>query len=243
MKKYFFVAAVCLLASCNSSVKPADISLSSGVTTMTETGMNISSQTSSGLLSGVQTTKNALTTNAHKVPSIGTGTHTIQIFADFQCPACQAAHKAIGSVFEEVAKEGKFVVEYRQFPLMQIHQNAMGDALAALCAHEQGKYMMYKDELYSLEETKRGALISDNERSDLAKKLGLDMPKFDECLALKNFEDAIKSDIELGKSLGVSGTPTFILDGKPLQLSSLPGDQKDIPSELKKFLDTYAAQK
>jgi protein-disulfide isomerase len=87
-------------------------------------------------------------------PTYGTGKHMITIYADFQCPACIAYSRSVGGLLESYAASGKVTITYKQFPLTGIHQNAYRDAIAGLCAAEQGKYMEYKKTLYSLEEEK-----------------------------------------------------------------------------------------
>jgi protein-disulfide isomerase len=87
-------------------------------------------------------------------PSYGSGKNTITLFADFQCPACIAFAKIVGPILEEYASKGYLTIVYKQYPLTRIHANALGDAVAALCSAEQGKYMDYKKALYALEEAK-----------------------------------------------------------------------------------------
>lgn len=58
-------------------------------------------------------------------PTFGSGKTQVEIFADFQCPACIVFSENIGPIFEEYAASGKLVVTYRQYPLTQMHKNAM----------------------------------------------------------------------------------------------------------------------
>ncbi len=99
-----------------------------------------------------------------------------------------------------------------------MHKNARGDAIAALCSAEQGKYMEYKKALYSLEKTKSGKSVSDSERVVLATGLGMDEAKFNMCLSTKAYENQVAADIKLGESKGVTGTPTIYLDGVKLDM-------------------------
>ena len=79
----------------------------------------------------------------------------MQIFTDFQCPACIQFNEVIGSqLFSEYADTGKIGLEYRMFPL-SIHKNAPEDALAALCSESQGKFKEFSKEMYGLEEQKK----------------------------------------------------------------------------------------
>lgn len=104
-------------------------------------------------------------------PTYGKGNHTIEIYADFQCPACISFNRSLAPLLESYASSGKVILEYRQFPLTNIHKNAYRDALAALCGAEAGKYMEMKKALYALEEVKSGATVSDDERIETAKSV------------------------------------------------------------------------
>lgn len=79
----------------------------------------------------------------------------MQIFTDFQCPACIQFQEIIGGqLFSEYVDKGKIGLEYRMFPL-PIHKNAPEDALAALCAESQGRFKEFSNEMYGLEEQKK----------------------------------------------------------------------------------------
>jgi protein-disulfide isomerase len=151
-------------------------------------------------------------------PTYGSGKTQVEIFADFQCPACISYNESIQPIFEEYAAAGKLTITYRQFPL-QMHKNAKRDAIAALCSAEQGKYMGYKKGLYAMEKSKAGKTTTDADRIALAKTVGLDEAKFSTCLAASAYEKQVESDIALGDSKGVSGTPTTYLDGIKIDMS------------------------
>lgn len=57
-------------------------------------------------------------------PTYGTGKHQVEIFADFQCPACIVFSENIQPILEEYAENGKLTITFRQFPLTNIHKNA-----------------------------------------------------------------------------------------------------------------------
>ncbi len=164
------------------------------------------------------TTPAAIDSRTVATPSFGTGKVKIEVFADFQCPACIMFSENIQPIFEEYAASGKLTIEFRQFPL-DMHKNAMGDALAALCSAEQWKYMEYKKWLYALEKWKSGQSVSDDERLLLAKQFGMDEAKFSTCLSSRAYEKQIESDIALGESKGLEGTPTIYLDGIKIDMS------------------------
>ncbi len=171
-------------------------------------------------------------------PTYGKGNHTIEIYADFQCPACINFHKSLGPLLESYASSGKVVLEYRQFPLTSIHKNAYRDALAALCGAEAGKYKDMKTALYALEEKKSGATVSDDERVEAAKSVGIDESSFRQCLSSGRYSAQVDADIARGDSLGVQWTPSLFLDGKKLDLGIIFSD-----FELgKKWLDSVLSK-
>ncbi len=165
-------------------------------------------------------------------PTYGSGKHVVEIFADFQCPACISFAKNIGPIFEWYAEKWQLKIIYRQFPLTQIHKNAYRDALAALCAADQGKYMDYKKALYAFEETKAWATVTDNDRVNTAKGAGLDGVALQSCLEAEVFKSQVDADMTYGESLKILWTPTVILDGRTLDF----GVFQDVDM-LVKFLD------
>jgi protein-disulfide isomerase len=74
----------------------------------------------------------------------GSGKHIIQIYADFQCPGCIAFSQNYADIFEAYATSGKVQLQFKQYPLTNMHKNAYRDALASLCASDQKKYGDYK---------------------------------------------------------------------------------------------------
>ncbi len=155
------------------------------------------------------------------------------MFADFQCPACIATNKIVGPIFEEYASKWLVKLTYKQFPLTSIHKNAERDALAALCSAEQGKYMDYKKALYNMEEAKSGAKVSDEDRVNAGKDI-LDTTKLTQCLKDSRYIDQVRAEMKEWNSLGVTGTPTVLLDGKKIDNSVF----RD-PVVLRSLLDTW----
>ena len=131
-------------------------------------------------------------------PTYGTGKHMITIYADFQCPACIAYSRSVGGLLESYAASGKVMITYKQFPLTQIHKNAYRDSIAGLCAAEQGKYMDYKKTLYSLEEQKSGAAVTDADRVEIARANGLDAAAMTQCLADNRYAAQVDAEMAEG---------------------------------------------
>ncbi len=152
-------------------------------------------------------------------PTYGSGSKKVEYYADFQCPACINFSKTLLPIIESFVASGKLQLTHKQFPLTTIHKNAYRDSLAALCAHEQGQYMPYKKALYALEETKRGATVSDSDRIGALQGIQIDTAKFSQCLANDTYKSRVDQDMADGNALQVNATPTIVLDGVKLDMS------------------------
>ncbi len=175
-----------------------------------------------------RSTEERLTTGVH----YGSGQHTATLFADFECPACIRFAGSILPILESYADSGKLLIVYKQYPLTTIHKNAYRDALAAMCTNEQWKYMEYKKALYTLEEQKAGATVSDEDRISTAKSVGIDEAKMTSCLSSDKYKAIVDADIADGDALHIEGTPTLFFDGKKLDFSAF----QDI-NQIKTFFD------
>lgn len=127
-------------------------------------------------------------------------------FSDFQCPFCAKAH---GAVNQFMAKHGDQVtLTFKHFPLTDIHPQAMAAAQAAWAAGQQDKFWPYHDRLFAGQQQ-----ISPQFLVQVAEQLGLNLERFNQDRNSARATQAIAADIELGKSLGLSGTPFFVFNG------------------------------
>ncbi len=150
---------------------------------------------------------------------LGAGTTGVTLveFGDFQCPACRSYYPVMKQVKDKYGDQIKF--QFRHFPLVQIHQNAMVAHRAAEAAGRQGKFWEMHDLLY---ERQQGWQSSSNPTvimEDYAAELGLNIDQFKADFASASVNDTIQADIKAGQALGASSTPTFVLNGKKLDPS------------------------
>jgi protein-disulfide isomerase len=129
-------------------------------------------------------------------------------FSDFECPYCRRAAPVVKQVLEAYGNRVRLV--YRHYPLAQ-HPNARPAAEAAACANEQGKFWAYHDRLFA-----DPAKISDADLKQSAKDLGLDAARFNTCVDAHTFRQAVDADVTAGQAAGVTGTPAFFINGRPL---------------------------
>ncbi len=137
-------------------------------------------------------------------------------YGDFQCPGCASIHPTIKTVSEKYKDQLAFV--FRNFPITQIHPNALVAAAAAESAGKQGKYWEMHNALYENQKSWESASIKDrvNIFTNYASTLGLDAETFKTDVASEAVSQKISFDIALAKKIGVSSTPTFYLDGEEL---------------------------
>ncbi|HUP01002.1 MAG TPA: DsbA family protein, partial [Gemmatimonadota bacterium] len=126
-------------------------------------------------------------------------------FSDFQCPYCAGARPVLDSLF---ARHGDHVrLEYRHYPL-SMHEHAARAAQAAVEAQRQGAFWPYHDLLFAHQNR-----LTDADLVGYADSLGLDTAAFAAALAEGRHEAAVQSDVSFGRALGITGTPTFFVNG------------------------------
>jgi protein-disulfide isomerase len=134
---------------------------------------------------------------------------TIIEFSDFQCPFCKQAHSTLSKLLEHYL--GKVKLVYRDFPVDKIHRQARLTAIAARCANDQGKFWEYHDLVFT-----ESPKLSRADLKRYAHRIGLDAAKFEACLSSQAHNAAVQKDLEEGKKLGVTSTPAFFINGRPL---------------------------
>jgi protein-disulfide isomerase len=151
-----------------------------------------------------------------QVLSQGNSDVTFVEFLDFECEACRAAHPAVEQLRETYGDRVTFVV--RNMPL---HNNSRRAARAAEAAAAQGKFEEMYDLLFETQPT-WGESSESKEQVffDLAEQLGLDMDDFEQVYNDPATAELVERDFADGKALGVTGTPTFFIDGEQVEVSS-----------------------
>jgi protein-disulfide isomerase len=105
-----------------------------------------------------------------------------------------------------------FVYKHSAF----LGQESIWAAQAAECAADQGKFWEYHDLLFAKQNGENVGTFTKDNLTAYAKELGLDSAKFDPCLKNDETLPRVAADTQEGRSAGVSGTPTFFINGKPL---------------------------
>jgi len=106
---------------------------------------------------------------------------------------------------KEYIKTGKLKYVVRDFPLESIHKDAFKAAEAGHCAGEQGKFWEMHTRLFENQKA-----LGPTNLANYAQALGLDGPKFQQCLDSGKYAARIRKDLEDGQKAGITGTPGFL---------------------------------
>ena len=144
---------------------------------------------------------------------------TIDVFEDFQCPACKSFTESIEPlVIQNLVSAGTARYVFHNYPF--IDGNGVGSsgesdqaANAAMCANEQGKFWDMHATLYANWNGENQGNFSDRRLQAMAQSLGLDMNKFNDCFNANKFKADIQADFDKGQKMGVNGTPTVFVNG------------------------------
>lgn len=139
---------------------------------------------------------------------------TVIEFSDFQCPFCkQWVDQTKDQFIKDYVDTGKVKFAYRQYPIPQLHPNAQKAAEASECANDQDKFWDYHDLLFETQNAWANLPDPASQFSTYATQLGLDQGTFDSCMSSGKHTEAVTEDITAGSTAGVSGTPTFFING------------------------------
>lgn len=139
---------------------------------------------------------------------------TVIEYFDFECPPCGSYYPILNAL-EEQHPDVRFV--YRYFPLSG-HMNAMNAALAAEAAAEQGKFVEMKKAIFEAQDEWGGKDAADASLFvKYAEAIGLDMQKWEAARESDAVQKRVQDSLQNGVTVGVRGTPTFYLNGAPLE--------------------------
>ena len=140
---------------------------------------------------------------------------TVVEFSDFQCPFCSRGYNTMEQqVLKQYVDKVKFY--YKHYPL-PFHPWAQAGAVATECAKQQKPdacWTLYKG-LFEQQKDITADNLKDKAHAILA-DAKIDQAKFDDCLDNKKTLDKVKADMAEGSSVGVTGTPSFVVNGRLL---------------------------
>ncbi|HEX8227433.1 MAG TPA: thioredoxin domain-containing protein [Candidatus Saccharimonadales bacterium] len=177
----------------------------------------------------------------------GTTGVTLVEYGDFQCPACGQYYAPLEDVVKKYGDQIKF--QFRHFPIVSAHPNAIAGGRAAEAADMQGKFWEMHSKLFQENYTQQVARsqgkdyptwTEDPNVQDVfvgyAKELGLDTAKFSTDFKSSTANNRVQADLAEGNKLGVNSTPTFFVNGKKISTPqpTLEAFSKIIDAEIAK---------
>lgn len=133
---------------------------------------------------------------------------TIVAFGEFQCGFCQRVEPTLAQLGKQYGDELRVVFKHRPLPF---HDRAMPAALAVEAAAEQGKFWQMHDALLAAP-----TQLGDADFESRAQAIGLDVARWRAAYHSDRVKARVEADIKLAEQLGVRGTPSFFINGRPL---------------------------
>jgi len=131
---------------------------------------------------------------------------TVVAYCDFECPYCGRAYPIIKRLRTRLTDRLRFV--FRHFPLIHKHPLTQQAAEAAETADAQGRFWPMYDLLFEHQEA-----LENRHLLVYAEHLGLDVGRFEQELVGRVHEQRVNRDVRSGRGSGVTGTPTFFVNG------------------------------
>lgn len=140
------------------------------------------------------------------------GDITVVEFFDYNCPWCK---RAVGELTKLVEADPNVKVILKEFPIFG--ENSTFSAKVAMASQKQGKYLDFHVALMKERQVNKDNVFK------IAEKVGLDVAKLKADMNNPEYDAAIKQTSEIAQSLGIEGTPGYIVDAK-VNVGFLPLD-------------------
>lgn len=153
-------------------------------------------------------------TGDHYWTGSGKAKITIVEFGDFACSVCEQSFPTIREISLKYKNDIKFI--WRDYPVVADYSALL--ALAGRCAGEQGFFWPMHDKLFQNQ-----GVSTANELIALANQIGVDADRFTNCLTSQKYLSQIEQDLTEGQKFGITGTPTYFINGYKVE-GNIPRD-------------------
>ncbi|MFC7896627.1 DsbA family protein [Streptomyces sp. NPDC057381] len=144
-------------------------------------------------------------------------------YSDFQCPYCgRFARETKPELLRDYVDKGVLRIEWRHFPIFGAESEQA--ARASWAAGRQGRFWEFHDTAYGEPRERNKGDFAEKELVAMAEEAGVeDLDRFRADMASAGADEAVNRDVEEGYALGVSSTPAFLVNGRPI-LGAQPTD-------------------
>lgn len=149
---------------------------------------------------------------------------TLVVYADFQCPySRQFAQQVLPRLMNDYIVPGKISFTYKYFPVLD--DDRVGEshwaAQAAECANEQNRFWEYHDKLYTEQREANSGVFARARLKMYAAELKLNLDAFNRCLDTDRYATLVREHLIEALQIKLPGTPTFLLNGRKMNTSTL----------------------
>ncbi|MEY3893550.1 MAG: hypothetical protein RIR78_328 [Actinomycetota bacterium] len=143
-----------------------------------------------------------------------TGVPFIEIYEDFQCPACARFESISGEYIEDLIKTKKAKVAFHMLSFLGSESQLAANAAA--CSADQGKFLEFHKTLYANQPAENSGAWSTQYLQTLSLGLGISSPDYDKCVQNQDYLGWVKNVAEEGAKRNVNSTPTVYINGKEI---------------------------
>ena len=155
------------------------------------------------------------------------GAPTVDVYEDFQCPACASFEAALGPTLQDLAQSGRITLVYHVKNFLD--DNLRNDSStragnAAFCAADAGKFQEFHNQLFANQPATEGDGFSDATLTGIATSVGISgdaMSTWETCVKAGRYNDYIDSVERASFEDGVRGTPTVRINGEDIELAAI----------------------
>jgi len=161
------------------------------------------------LLDVLDAVRGAATIDVSGDPALGSDDALVTLieFSDYECPFCiRHFTQTMAQIDERFIQTGRIQYVFRDFPIAQLHPEAIRAHQATRCAAEQGKFWEMHSKMFTPAGTHTPALLEAR-----AAEAGVDLAPYRECMASGRTADEVQASIESAVQLGANGTPSFFV--------------------------------
>ncbi|WJK40274.1 thioredoxin domain-containing protein [Solwaraspora sp. WMMA2056] len=172
--------------------------------------------------SGEYTAPPGVVANDSGIP-IGDGPVTVDLYADFLCPACRQFEQQVGPTLDQLVEDGRITLVYHPVAILdRLSDDAYSTRASAAsgCAAAGGKFSEYAAALYEQQPAEGGPGLSTDQLIAIGGDVGLDTGSFGQCVRDDTYRGWPAHVTEQAGRAGVSGTPTVQVDGETVGSSA-----------------------
>ena len=158
------------------------------------------------------------------------GAPTVDVYEDFQCPACGQQHKLLGPTLKQLSDTGQIKLVYHMKNFLEAQLTGLGApsstaaANAAACAADAGRFLPYHAALFDLQPAREGEGYPEATLAKAAATAGITgaaLTTWNQCVKDGTYKGYVQRVDEASAKAGINGTPTYLSNGTKIDFEKL----------------------